>query len=264
VVIVFAKRQSAAWMLLLLGPVALTLATYFQVLQIMGYRARFSYPALPFVVAAAVLALDRHVASEGGFGRIAGRSLAARLVLVLGLLALLPVGMRTLPGWWDQNVLRVGAPAPDVVENPGGLPETPYWSAVQAMVQIARRAPAGSVLCMSEYGTVGSEVPEVTILDPLGLHDVHVAQEGFSADRLMAEAPDLIWLPHPDYVTIRQALFAHEGFRRDYDVFPGALQFGLAVRRNGPRAEGMRAAVSEVWQRVYPKHPIGPDHRKRW
>ena len=263
VVVAFVTRRSRLLVLLLLGPVVLTLGTYFEVLQIMGYKARFSYPALPFVVAAAVLALDRAVAAGEGFAKLSAKSLAARLVVVIGLVALMPVGLRTLPAWWDTHVLRVGAPAPDVAANPAGLPRIPYWGAVRAMVQIARRAPEGALLCMSEYGMVGSEVPEVAILDPLGLHDIQVARQGFSADRLLAAAPDLIWLPHTDYVAIRRALLESETFRRDYDLYPAALLFGLAIRKQGPRAPAMRAAVSEVWTRVYPREPMAK-HRQTW
>ncbi len=266
-------RETRALAALLLGPVALTLAAYFQVLQIMGYRARFAFPSLPFVVAAAVLVLDRAVAS-GAFGGAARSSdprgarpvrplvasLAPRLVAVLALVTLLPLAARTLPGWWEREHVLPGAPAPDVVPNPGRLPELPYWSCVQAMSQIARQAPEGALLAMSEYGAVGNEAPDVAILDPLGLHDREVAREGFSAERFVARAPDVVWMPHPDYVTLRRALLRDPGFREQYEYFPAALQFGLAVRKTGPRAEAVGKVVREVWGRFYPGQSMR-DHR---
>lgn len=58
VVLLFANRRAAAAVAALLLPVAATFAYFFSINQIMGFEARFYYPALPFVVLAAVFTLD--------------------------------------------------------------------------------------------------------------------------------------------------------------------------------------------------------------
>jgi hypothetical protein len=257
ILLLFAERRAAALLLPLLLPVGMTLAVYFRTTQIMGYQARFSYPSLPFVVLAAVLCLDRSLVAHGGLS-IRSRRLGTRLLIVLALAGLFPVAEREAPAAYKRQFMH-GPPA-DKVDNPGRLPLLRYWDSMQAVTRIARRAPEGTVLCMSEYGYLGAAVPELSILDPLGLHDREAALVGFSAETLLAKLPDVIWFPHTDYVGIRRELLAHEALWRDYAVYPAAFSYGFALRLEGPRAAALQAIVQDVWRAVYPGQPM-PRHR---
>jgi hypothetical protein len=252
VLVLCAGRRSARLVIALLVPTALTLGVYFGMLQVMGYRARFDFPSLPFLVMAAVAALDGFFAAwaEPGSARPTATSLLARAVAILALIALVPTARVVLPTWYRDTFLSTTTAVPPA--NPGGLPKLAYWDSIAAMIDITSRAPAGTVVSMSEYGCVGAAVPEVTIVDPLGLHDLAIAKHGFAADAFFAREPDLIWMPHPDYVALRRAILRSDELWSGYDVYPAAFDFGVALRRAGPRADAVRALFAEVWQKAYP------------
>ncbi len=256
--------RRATWALTasLLVPACLTLGAYFQTTQIMGYRARFSYPALPFFVMAALLCLDGLLAERGGLRSLLSRRGLPGALCAVALVLGLQYGGGGLAESWRERV-AASAPAAVPIENPGGLEPVPYWAAVDAMAQIAQRAPTGTILCLSEYGVVGAAAPEVTILDPLGLHDAVVAREGFDAGRLLSQKPDVFWMPHPDYVGLRQALQDHPDFRQHYQYFPAALSYGLAVRQEGEQAVELHGLIYQVWTQLYPEQGF-QKHRKKW
>jgi len=249
VVIAFTKKRSLALLAVLLIPAILTLSTYFNIVQIMGYRARFSLPSLPFFAIAGALMLDRFVYESKE--RPSSLALAARVLVILSLVALMPPARELIPPIYKAR-LAAKAPASVPPENPGGLPTLSYWRSVAAMISIAQNAPAESLFCMSEYGSVGSFAPDLQIYDPLGLHDPQTAKEGFSARVLFERDPDLIWMPHPDYVAMRREILAAEEFQSDYDFYPAALRFGVAIRKHGEHSARLNELFAAAFKNCYP------------
>lgn len=267
VIAAFAGRRHLLMIATLLVPVALTLAVHFGTLQIMGYQARFSFPTLPFFVASAALALGHFTLlfgsrEEGTCARLSGKALASRLLVVFAVALLLPAADAALTPVYTRH-LKESTPAPAKTWNPRGLPKLKYWDCANAMAKIAHHSPEGTVICLSEYGKVGAVAPHVTILDPLGLHNRDVAMNGFSADAMLAKKPDLIWLPHPDYVTIRNELMASRELWEDYAVYPAALNFGVAVRTGGPRSEHIQRSFASAWKILYPYQPMEQSRDQR-
>ncbi|MDD2922652.1 MAG: hypothetical protein PHQ36_10245, partial [Anaerolineales bacterium] len=113
----------------------------------------------------------------------------------------------------------------------------------------AQNLPRGTKFAMSEYGFAGANSAQIEIIDPLGLHDPFFAHHGFSSDNFFSRKPDLIWFPHSDYAKIIAAIQSAPEFWRDYDYYPNAFDYGLAVRKND---ETIYAKVEEAWRGAYP------------
>lgn len=260
--IAFTKRRSLRLLTVFLAPTILTLSTYFNMVQIMGSKARFSFPALPFFVIASVLMLDRFVASWQRGARISRLEVASRALLIILLIAVLPAARYKLVPMYDEKLIAQDSKSTPV-QNPGGLPELGYWDAVSGMIQLAKNAPPGSLFCMSEYGALGAAAPDLVIYDPLGLHDSQTAREGFSSTILFDRDPDLIWMPHPDYVEMRREMMSADEFWSNYDFYPAAFRFGVAIRKAGERSPELHRHFARAWKEYYPDAPMAKHYLAR-
>jgi len=87
--------------------------------------------------------------------------------------------------------------------------------------------------------------PRRRIVDLTGLHEGSAARGRVTADSLLRrERPDLVYLPHPRQARMSAAILADPWFAAHYDTWPaGALgaDMGVAVRRDGPHTETLRA-----------------------
>src|SRR5262249_2494776 len=106
--------------------------------------------------------------------------------------------------------------------------------------ELAAAAPAGARLAMSEHGLVAARAPAAVIIDVIGLHDRWFARHRFTAAELFRRRPDLIWMPHPDYTQLIRDILDSNDLCRDYDSYPDALPFGVALRRDGAAAAALR------------------------
>jgi hypothetical protein len=245
--VLFCARACARLVVALLVPAALGLATFFGVNQIMGHLGRFYFPALPFIVIAAALALDRAMTS---LSLVHARALLARaagaaVLLAGGGWALTAAGAR----YQARAATQVLAPPDEgvgyTVAATAPLPELDSWRSSQEMALFARDAPAGTRFAMSEHGLVGASAPAATIIDVLGLHDPIFARAPFRAAELWRRDPDVIWVPHPDHTQMVRAILDSDQLWAGYDFFPDLFTYGVAVRRDGARAE-----VSDVLARL--------------
>jgi hypothetical protein len=251
ILIALVKKRSLALVAVLLIPALFTLSTYFNVVQIMGYRSRFNMPSLPFFVLAAAIALDRFIDSLRESPKFVGSELATRLTAILALLIFIPIGRSEFAPLYKAKLVEE-SPKSVPVLNPGALRPLEYWQAVNGVIAICLEVPKGSTLAMSEYGLIGAAVPELSIYDPLGLHDPQTAREGFSAQVMFERAPDLIWLPHPDYVGMRREILAAAEFQNEYDYYPAAFLFGIAIRKDGEHAQVINEAFAKSMKKHYP------------
>src|SRR5581483_8161953 len=114
------------------------------------------------------------------------------------------------------------------------LPELDSWRSSLEIARIAAAAPPGTRFAMSEHGVVGARAPGAVIIDLVGLHDRAFALGGFSARELF-----------------RRPLDADEFWTR-YDFYPDVFTYGLALRKDGPRAAAVRALVEKSFGENYP------------
>jgi hypothetical protein len=252
--LLFTTRRSARVVIALLAPAVPTFAVLFWMNQIMGHLGRFFLPALPFFVVAAALAFDRWLQGATASARaLVPRLALAAVMLVAGRPALEAMGRRWEAG--GANAV-IATPAPWRVPAREPLPFIDSWRASQEVAEVARRAPPGTRFAMSEHGLVSASAPDAEIVDVAGLHDRTFALAGFSAAELFRRAPDVIWLPHPDYGDMLRAILDDATFRREYLYYPDAFFYGLALRRGSPHLAALRALVDERWRSCYPGRPM--------
>jgi hypothetical protein len=277
-VLMLARRRDLALLGVLLGPALVTVVALFGVNQIMGHLGRFFFPALAPVVLAGALVTDRR-AHEWRVGaapapwanppgepaaldaHAAGTARAVLLRIAGGALVLLG-GARAL----DEAGLafaRRAAAAPGLpavasidgalrVAGPIPLPEIDSWLAAHQVAHLAKAAPPGTTLALSEHGLVGAEAPDTVLVDLLGLHDRAFSGAGFSTAELWRRRPDLIWMPHPDHTRMLRDILDSDELWRHYDVYPDAFTFGFALRRDGPRFPALAALFAARWKDTYP------------
>jgi hypothetical protein len=252
-------REAVAW----LAPVAVTFAALFWPRHIMGHMGRFFFPALPFVVVPAALALDRFVErvssrADAGDGPPGLRGLAARAVGVALGVPLIGLGLaRAATAFEAPAATQRLAPLEGLTPPPErSVPDMDSWRAAQEIALVARAAPPGSVFAMSEHGLVAAAAPHVHIVDVLGLHDRTFALAPFRAAALFARAPDLLWMPHPDHTQMLHDILTSPALRDGYVLLPDAFKYGLALRRASPRFAALWGLVAGRWRTVYPGVPI--------
>jgi hypothetical protein len=246
VIVVGARRRHARALAALLLPVAATFAALFAVNQVMGHLGRFYFPLLPSLIAAAAVVSD-------GVWPLEGRTLAVRATLIVALLAggsiaLDAAGRRYEARAERQPLADLGGYSVSAAQ----LPEMDSWRASTEMAELAAAAPAGARLAMTEHGLVAARAPHAVIIDVLGLHDRWFAHHGFSAAEMFRRRPDLIWMPHPDYTQMIRDILDDDELWRDYDFYPDAFTFGVAVRRDGAAAALLRRLFVARFAADYP------------
>jgi len=119
------------------------------------------------------------------------------------------------------------------------------------MTALLERMPKGVVLAASEYGIIGSHFPDMTIIDLVGLHDKIIAQGGFSAKYVFSRKPDIIWFPHSDYTHEVAEILDSDTFALRYAYYPGAYDYGIALRKTSSLFSAMKMEAEEEFLRVY-------------
>ena len=253
-ILFFIQRRSMRTLVAFLLPVALTFAYYFSVNQIMGYHARFYFPALPFFVVAAAMLIDDWSRSHEDNEFLGQTQFLLRLTVTL----LVILGGRqatyTMAAVYERAFLQ-----PPVVEEyrgyeidaPAPLPEVDGKATMKGLLHLVREAPQGTILALSEHGEVGAAAPQLTLIDLVGLHDREFALHGFSAKELFRRKPDLIWFPHYHYTKMVQQILQSDELWEDYLYYPGAFRLGLAIRKDSPRFDELSALLKESWKMVH-------------
>ena len=227
------------------------------VTQIMGFFARYYAPYLPLVVVPALLLLDRRLADKDWLPtrslRIRG---AAAVVMVLLLVVFSTVAVQakirrlehTPRIEYDAAQLTIDAAQP--------LPQTSWQTMMQSVTDdLLAPLPPGGTFAASEVGYLGESVPRSTVIDLAGLNDTGTALHGFRMDDLLRRKPDLIWMPHSDYTYLRGIMFSDPRVLAAYDVYAGAGNYGIALRKDSPLRPDINRQMAIFWQKNYPGYP---------
>ncbi len=113
------------------------------------------------------------------------------------------------------------------------------------------------MVAASEVGYVAASAPQVKVLDLVGLNDTSIARHGFAMDYLLSAQPDVIWFPHYDYTHQRGVMMSDPRLLSQYDFYPGAANFGLAVRTTGRFHDQVEQTMKQFWSEMYPALPMG-------
>lgn len=248
-------RRADRQLLLACGLPLLLVFTYLQtVTQIMGWNARYYAPYLPLVVVPALLLLVRRI-QDGDLPPPPAlrRRAAATGAMFLALLLLSSEAVQAkvrhaehrARDEYDAPVLQVDAAAP--------LPSMEWHPTMLAVTdQLVAPLPRGVTVAATEVGYLGAHAPQVNIIDLAGLNDTDIALHGFHMDRLLARRPDLIWMPHADYTYQRGVMFGDPRLLQQYDLYAGAANYGLAVRKQSPFRAAIERQLALFWAGTYP------------
>jgi hypothetical protein len=199
----------------------------FLVTPIMGYHQRFLYPIWPAIVylGCKSLGIVLEAAPTSGWPIMNWRW--AKPLLALSLTLLLASST-----WFNRpSNLRTTVARMDL--------QTAYhelgrnnWPFLPQMLYLGDSLRIAS----TELGILGAMASHNTIYDLSGLHDNETAQNGLNTDRLLdQQRPDLIYMPHPDYVEMIAAIRDHPSFKADYlEYRSDSLDtwLGVAIRRD--------------------------------
>jgi hypothetical protein len=112
--------------------------------------------------------------------------------------------------------------------------------------------PRGLTVASTEVGYLGSRAAQINVIDLAGLNDTDIALHGFDMTSLMLRKPDIIWLPNSSYTYQRGVMFADPALLAQYDVYAGAANYGLAIRKDSPFRSQIDQQMQTFWNTVYP------------
>lgn len=250
-----ASKQSLLRLGVIAAVVIATFAYYATVTQIMGWQARYYYPSIAFAILAAFTAQ----ASEATTSPTPSSRHSSTWRLLAGLAVLLPALSPPVRGvaahLWEKHVLVPPAAVQSVTRyrpsTDRALPALGWWDSIMAMGDLLEDMPQGTSLAASEYGWIGSRFSHLTIVDLVGLHDRTLAHRGFSAAYVLSREPDLIWFPHGDYTFAVAQILDSPVFQSDYEYYPKAYDYGIALRKSSKSYAGMKEAVTRGFSRAY-------------
>lgn len=227
--------------MLLIAWLIFTAYHLFLVIPVMGYAARFHYPAWPVLLWLA----------------------AKSWVFLLRSRPQLSQRLYPLPGTWPRKILfgilllAYAATATWLIRPPETRTAWAHLDPLTAYQVLGRnnwpyldeisRLPHALSIASTEVGILGALDARRRIVDLSGLHDPEAVRHGFDPKRLLhTQKPDLIYMPHPDYAEMNQALLDHPDFNRLYLHYPATtLQSfqGIALRRDSHWFPALKAII---------------------
>jgi hypothetical protein len=254
----FVRKRDWKVVVACIVPALLTFAYLTTATQIMGFHARFYTPYLPFFVVPSLLVIDRRVAeleksqSQWRVKTTLMHVIAAAVVLVCchGTLPAMVLGVAD-----SRLQAKKFVYDPVVLGTDAGvlLPERPYLDVMWGLTNmVVKQLPQGSTVAASEVGYLGGHALQVNIIDLAGLNDNEIALHGFQMKSLLARKPDVIWMPHWDYTYQRGVMLTDPALLDQYDVYAGAANYGLAVRKESPNRAVLDRELPLLWEKLYP------------
>jgi len=255
--VMLARRRDARLILCCLAPVAVTFAYFGTVTQIMGFSARYYTPYFALVVVPAMLVVDGWFAKSEADELWPSRYLWVRGCLTAAMMfcffalsaesvqAMVRSAEHRVHTEYDDVQLTTAATTP--------LPVQPWDMAMSQVTDVlVAPLPKGATVAATEVGYLGRFAPQVNVIDLAGLNDNEIALHGFKTDELLARRPDLIWLPNTDYTYQRGLMMSDPEFLREYELYAGAANFGIAVRKDSPLRSEIEKRMQVYWSAAYP------------
>lgn len=256
--VLLARRRDSRLLLACLLPAAAVFSYLGTVTQIMGFNSRYYVPYTPLIVVPALLVLDRWLASPDTEPEawpnhtLRNRALLTAAMLLFFFLTsseAVQARLRRLEHGsheeYDAAQLSVSAANP--------LPRT-EWDTMMGDITTNLMAPlpAGVKVAATEVGYLGDRASQLNIIDLAGLNDTGIALHGFNMDRFLARKPDLIWMPNTDYTYQRGLMFSDPAFLAQYDLYAGAGNYGIALRKDSPFRAQIDHQLQIFWADTYP------------
>jgi hypothetical protein len=268
VALIFLTRRED-WRLVVccVTPAVATFAYLGTVTQIMGFNARYYVPYLAFLLVPALLVIDRwtDTGDEPVALRWPGKTLPVRsCVSAVVMVCFMSLSSQAVVA----KVRRAGASShieydPVKVEIAAKRPlPTITWVISDIANELVAPLPKGATVAASEVGYLGSRAPQVNIIDLAGLNDTEIALHGFDMRALLARKPDIIWMPHLAYTYQRGQMLSDPELLEQYDVYAGAGNYGLAVRKDSPFRQQIDRQMKVFWNTAYPGYEMS-DYRVR-
>lgn len=266
IVLVFFVSKKTTWKVgAIFIPMILSCCYYAQMIQIMGYNARYYYPSLPFVIFVAYIVLNSYLKDGSSFLKKPASLLLRSSIALLLLLLINSTWIENgAVSFWEKAFLdkpehyrssyEYKTPATEE------LPDLGWWNSKFQMDSLLQKMPEEISIVCSEYGYIGARNPEIKIIDPVGLHDEQTAKDGFDENRLFKEKPDFVWFPHPHYSGIIKGIKDHEVFRKAYEYYPEAYDYGVAIWTDSPYYDQIKDVFSKEFSRVYKDYSLS-DYR---
>jgi hypothetical protein len=253
--------RKADWRLIVCSvtPAVVTFAYFGSVTQIMGFNARYYAPYFAFFVVPALLVIDRWMA-DGDVPveeQWPGKALWVRgLVTATVMAGFLVMSSEAVQGKIRKTEARVHfeyEPAQVEMAAKTPLPMIPWEVMMTDFTDLlAAPLPRGATVAATEVGYLGERAQQVNVIDLAGLNDNEIALRGFDVRALLVRKPDVIWMPNVEYTYQNALMMSDPELLREYDVYAGAANYGLAIRKDSPyRAEIDRQMV-EFWKAAYP------------
>ncbi len=262
VIALFTTRSTLRRLCAIFIPVVLTFAYLATMIPIMGWNSRYYYPTLPFLILGAFIAVNTYLRDvEKEQPRTLGIQ-PWRGILAFGILIVCTSTAVDHAATSQWRKYFIGELAPftarthytTIAATP--LPTLGWLRSFSAVDSLLMQLPRGVVLAASEYGYIGSRHPHITIIDLVGLHDRQVARYGFSADYLFSRKPDILWFPHSVYTWATKEILDSKILDANYDYYPSAYDYGLAVRRNSRFNGAIQTALEREFSRLYNVHKV--------
>ncbi len=234
-----------------------------QVTQLTGEYSRYYCPFLPYFIIPAFILLDEYLHAEIP---ISTREFIPRffMVAVIVSFATQPYGGEIVAHltYLELRAQRENGYSTmrSFVPPNSTLPEMPWkQDLIGFSNDVACDLPVGVKIAAGEDGYLSAQCQHLDIVDMSGLNDTVIAHTGFSANYILKQHPDIIWMPNPVFfIHWYHALFMNPQFQQQYDFIPGAFNFGMAIRKDSPYRPQILAVLRHAWPKYYPNTCIAP------
>ena len=257
-VILLGRRRDLRLTLACFVPAAAVFAYLGTVTQIMGFSSRYYLPYAPLIVVPALLLLDRWLTSpildeESWPGHTLRNRSALTAALLLFFLLFSSEAVQAKFRHLEHGTHEEYDPAQLNITATTPLPGIDWQSSMSHITDdLIAPLPPGITVAATEVGYLGERASKVNVIDLAGLNDTDIALHGFNMSRFLTRKPDLIWMPNSDYTYQRGIMFSDPAFLAQYDIYAGAGNYGIAVRKDSPVHPQIDHQLALFWSRLYP------------
>jgi hypothetical protein len=258
IILLFSGRRTIPAVISVLVPLTATFVFFHHSTQVMGWFSRYYFPSLPYIAFLSFVSLGERL--DKGF-QISKRRLtigAVSSLLFLPVVFSASIRSSLEKAWSDsQEAVHHREAVSGVIYSYESCPPLiGWWDCIQYMSRFVGTLPPGIRIAATEHGYMAAENLHAHVIDMAGLHDLTLAREGFSAEHILDQDPDLIWMPHTDYILFRRELENYSEFRSCYEYYPGLFNYGIAVNRNSALCDTVTSSLAAIVEEAYPGNTL--------